>query len=932
MTFLGQIFKGFGLFGKHAEDHPRRTYSLRNTLITIVITTLSVVAGLVGLAMWNASTSIRDLSTALLESSTKTTATTIESEIANRVALLETLADPSLSRDASGDLITRFNRARAAGAARVASLDGPAASAFLATYQLPMPGNKAVLSDLHFAPATHAPEIAIAVRAPTARAPHSITVITMPPDQLIQGLTAQAQGEDSLLFAVTDSDGRIIARSRNPEKFVGKRAPDWDKLLAVGKKSGTFMALTAEGAPIVFAFRKLSNTPGWAVVVGEPRARFDARWQNPANTVLIANVLAALFALLAALALLRLTLKPVEALAAHSRRVARGENARASELQMVTSIREFETLRQSLEGAEQALRERANTVKEAMDVLAVSERRYRTLAQVGTLVSFQSTQQGRLTNVSGWEALTGIPDREAPQRWWHRIHPEDRAAVRYEIDKAVQISRMASFEFRVRTAHNTWQWVRARAAPIRSGDNGPAEWVGVLEDVDERRRAQERIWHLAHHDALTGLHNRTYLEERLPELMMQATLANTGFALHLFDIDKFKEVNDTGGHSAGDSLLISIARSVIEISSTHLVARLGGDEFVVVQTGVKYAAEAQAFAEQLLAHLRLTPCTSSASGYVNASLGFARYPSDGHTPNLLFRNADIALYQAKKTGRGEACCFTAKMAQDIQERRSLEKELFRAVTTRTEELNVVYQPQFRTCDHSLIGYEALARWNHPVRGAIPPTTFVPIAEESGLITKLDSLILRDACRNAIHWPSHLMLAANISVIQFTQADLPDRVAAILQETGFPPERLELEVTEGVLIRDREMALQVLRRLKAMGLRIALDDFGTGYSSLEYLHTFPFDRVKIDQSFIRDLTPGSHADAIVRSITSLGKTLQFEVLAEGIETEEQLALLTAYDCDYVQGFLLGEPREHVLQFVGDDYNRRDKPSRAATNGS
>lgn len=931
MAFSGQIFKGYGLFGTKTEDRTRRTYGLRSALITLVLTSLFVTSALVGLATWDASTSIHDLSTALLESSTKSTVSAIEGKIANRVALLEALAAPSLSRNASDDLIARFNHTSAAGDAHAASLDGAAAVAFLATYHLPVPREEPVVSDLHLTPAAHKPEIAIAIRSPDARAPDRITVMTMPPAQLIQGLAAQAQNHTPLLFTVTDSKGRVMARSRNPEKYVGKQAPNWAALPIIGRSGGTFPAHTAEGAPGVFAFRTLTNTPGWVVVVGEPRAHFNARWQNPANAVLIANALAALFALLAALGLLRLTLKPVEALAAHSQRIARGENARASELQMVTSIREFETLRQSLEGAEQTLSDHANTAKEAMDILAVSERRYRTLAQVGTLVSFESSQQGQLTNVSGWETLTGTPDHDAPQRWWRSVHPQDRPAVLYEINKAVRVSRMASFEFRVRTARMIWRWVRARAAPVRTNDNALVEWVGVLEDVDEQRRAQERISHMAHHDALTGLHNRTYLEERLPELMNQATRGNTGLALHVFDIDRFKEVNDIGGHSAGDCLLVAVARALTAMAGPHLVARLGGDEFVIVQSDVKYAANAQTFSEQVLARLRLIPSTSAASGHVSASLGLARYPCDGHTPKLLLRNADIALCQAKKTGRGEACCFTEKMARDMQERRSLERDLFRAATTRTEELSVVYQPQFRTRDRCLIGYEALARWNHPARGAIPPTTFIPLAEESGLIDTLNDLILREACRNAAHWPAHLTLAVNISVLQFTQTCLPGRVAAILQDTGLPPERLELEVTEGVLIRDRNLALQVLRQLKAMGIRIALDDFGTGYSSLEYLHTFPFHRVKIDQSFIRDLTPGSHADAIVRSIISLGETLRFEVMAEGVETEQQLALLSAYNCDYVQGFLLGEPHKDVLQFAPAIQNCAEHPARAAFPG-
>lgn len=892
------------LFVINADKDANRTRGLRTTLISVVVITLALIVILVGLAMWNASNSFRSLSTALLENSTKSIAMSIEGEINTRVALLETLASPNLPRRTSNDLIIRFNQVRSADRPHLAVLDGVAAQRALSRYNIPPPHDGAVLSDVHFPAGSLQPEIAIAVRSPGTS---GITIMTMPPGRLIQGLSIADQGKDALLFAVTDSKGRIIARSRNPQKYVGKKTPDWEKLLAVRRANGTFMAKTAEGAPIIFAFRKLAHTPGWMVVAGEPLARFNARWQTPANIVLTALALAAILALLAVLGLSRIILKPVEMLAAHSQRVARGENARASDLKLVTSIKEFETLRQSLDDAEQTLRERASTVKEAMEVLSVSEHRYRALAQVGTLVSFEADAEGKVIAVSGWEALTGVPDADAPERWWDNIHADDRQSLQIEIDHAASSPpRMGGVEFRVRTVRDEWQWVRARATPIHTASGALAEWVGVLEDVDERRRAQERIWHLAHHDALTGLCNRTYLEERLPELMMQATLANTGLAVHLFDVDKFKEVNDTGGHSAGDALLIAIASAIRDVANDYLAARIGGDEFVIVQPDVKHPADAEQFAERLLTRLRLTPSSNATSGFVNASLGYARYPRDGHTAKLLIRNADIALYEAKKLGRGEACCFTDKMARAIQERRMLEKELFRAVTTRTDEISVVYQPQFRTRDRQLIGYEALARWTHPIRGAIPPKTFIPIAEESGMITRLGTLLLREACKEATRWPSDMLLAANLSAMQIMQADLPEKVHAILLETGLSPKRLEFEITEGVLIRDRDLALHVLRRLKAMGIRIALDDFGTGYSSLEYLHTFPFDKVKIDQSFTRDLSRDSYAGAIIRSITSLGKTLHFEVLAEGVEQEEQLTLLADYECEFVQGYLLGAP--------------------------
>jgi diguanylate cyclase (GGDEF)-like protein/PAS domain S-box-containing protein len=440
---------------------------------------------------------------------------------------------------------------------------------------------------------------------------------------------------------------------------------------------------------------------------------------------------------------------------------------------------------------------------------------------------------------------------------------------------------------------------------IRKLGEGGGEAVMAVRDLSDRKRAEQRIQHLAHHDSLTGLANRTLFRDRLAQAMALAERSGRGVALLCLDLDGFKAVNDLLGHPVGDAVLVEVGNRLVAcLRDSDTVARLGGDEFAIVQSFIDQPRGAAGLAARVVELLAEPFEVEGQRVCIGTSVGVALFPSDATAPETLLRDADLALYRAKHDGKGTFRFFEQAMDERLQQRRMMEQELRLAMLR--EEFSLHYQPLFDGASLAIEGFEALLRWQHPERGRISPGEFVPVAEESGLIAPLGRWVLQTACAEAASWPVPWRVAVNLSPAQFKQRDLPQTVGQILRETGLAPSRLELEITEGILIDDSARALVILGELKALGVRIALDDFGTGYSSLSYLRRFPFDKLKIDASFVRALGEGGEAEAIVRAIMALGRSLGLCVTAEGVETEDQLARLRAEDCDQVQGFLLGRP--------------------------
>jgi diguanylate cyclase (GGDEF)-like protein/PAS domain S-box-containing protein len=443
--------------------------------------------------------------------------------------------------------------------------------------------------------------------------------------------------------------------------------------------------------------------------------------------------------------------------------------------------------------------------------------------------------------------------------------------------------------------------LRVIEQPMPSGG-----WVSTLEDITEWRTAQAQISHMAHHDALTNLPNRTLFREQLDQALRRVTRDERVAVLYL-DLDHFKDVNDSLGHPIGDDLLKEVARRLSEsIRDGDTACRLGGDEFAVVQVGGDLQpSTASALASRLIEVIGAPYTIQGHQLIVGTSIGISMAPDDGSDPDQVMKNADMALYRAKADGRGTFRFFETGMDARAQARRVLELDL-RAGLSRGE-FEVYYQPIHDLKADQIICFEALVRWNHPHRGMTPPADFIPLAEETGLIIPIGDWVLRKACMDAASWSQDVSVAVNLSPAQFKNRNLVPSVMAALSASGLAAHRLELEITESVLLQDSEITLAILHKLRDFGIRISMDDFGTGYSSLSYLRSFPFDKIKIDQSFVRELASRGDSMAIVRAVTGLGKSLGISTTAEGVETSEQLALLRSEGCTEVQGYFFNPPR-------------------------
>jgi diguanylate cyclase (GGDEF)-like protein len=440
-------------------------------------------------------------------------------------------------------------------------------------------------------------------------------------------------------------------------------------------------------------------------------------------------------------------------------------------------------------------------------------------------------------------------------------------------------------------------------------------WIATHEDITERQRAEERIVHMARHDALTDLPNRTMLRECL-EYELKRVKRGQSLAMLCLDLDHFKSVNDTLGHPVGDELLKVVAERLRGCTrAPDTIARLGGDEFAIVMTGVEDPSDAAALAKRIRESITRPYYIDGHQIIADISIGISVAPVDAVEPDLLLKNADMALYGAKADGRGAYRFFEPEMDSRMKARRELDMDLRKALVK--DEFELYYQPLVNLQNNEITAFEALLRWNHPVRGLISPADFIPIAEETGLIIPLGEWVLRRACRETANWPLHIKVAVNLSPAQLKSRNLTDVVIEALTTSGMPPNRLQLEITETVLMQNTFNTLATLEKLRALGVQIALDDFGTGYSSLSYLRSFPFDKIKIDRSFIQDLSNGAEPLAIVHAVAGLAKSLNMISTAEGVETRQQLETLQSVGCVEMQGYLFSRarpPDEIVRMFL------------------
>ncbi len=540
--------------------------------------------------------------------------------------------------------------------------------------------------------------------------------------------------------------------------------------------------------------------------------------------------------------------------------------------------------------------------------LAASEARFRDVAEATSDWIWEVDADYRLTYLSGrFEAVTGLP----PASWLGRplselLSCDGQPLIDWLSTPLRPKADRSTLDCRYLAADGQRRTCRIASGPISKDIRGDSHYRGTASDITEEVEAQARLQHLSQHDALTGLANRNHLREFLEGKLNNLPPIEQPLVMLSIDLDRFKPINDALGHAAGDQVLHEVARRLRECTrDDDLLARHGGDEFVMVLSGIYSRENIDQLCGRLIEKIKQPFLIENQEVFIGASIGIAMAPQDAGQVEELLRYADMALYQAKAAGRNTWRFYAQEMNERIVERRQLEQDL-RLALNRTDQLCLHYQPRYRVDGLQLAGAEALVRWQHPQRGLLGPDHFIPLAEETGLIVPLGTWVLRNACIEAMRWTQALPVSVNLSPLQFRCSDLVDQVRSALDESGLPADRLELEITESVMLEDAEGARVTLKQLKALGLHLSMDDFGTGYSSLSYLHTYSFDTLKIDRSFIADLDVSPDRRAIVQAIIGLGRALSMTVTAEGVENQRQLGLLQEDGCYEAQGYYLSPP--------------------------
>ncbi len=548
-------------------------------------------------------------------------------------------------------------------------------------------------------------------------------------------------------------------------------------------------------------------------------------------------------------------------------------------------------------------------IRQPYEALRKSEGRFRALTELSVDGYWEQDRNFRFTQVSqsfngmGMQAMLGRTRWELPVLG---VSAEQWQAHRAQLERH---EPFRDFVYQVEVAPGQVRTLAANGSPLFGEDGEFLGYQGVGRDITEQLAAEKRIEFLAYHDTLTGLPNHRLLQEQFVQLTTQSLQPETRAALLLLDLDNFKGINDILGHDSGDALLREVARRLrAKARDLDVVSRQGGDEFYVLMPGLRHTDDVALLASKLMESLQEPMMLGGQEIVTSASMGVAIYPDDGRDLETLRKKADVAMYQAKQAGRNTYRFFDAAMNLEAFEHLSLRNGLHRALER--DELTLHYQPQFDLASGAVIGVEALLRWRHPERGLIPPGRFIPVAEESGLIVPIGVWVLREACRQAAHWHhaglTGLTMAVNLSAVQFKRGDVEQSVLRALEESGLSPQLLELELTESILIQNAEGVLASLKRLKQLGVKLSIDDFGTGYSSLSYLKRFDIDKLKIDQSFVRDLASDEDDAAIVRAVIQMAHGLNLKTIAEGVETEEMLESLCRFGCDEAQGYHFARP--------------------------
>ncbi len=550
--------------------------------------------------------------------------------------------------------------------------------------------------------------------------------------------------------------------------------------------------------------------------------------------------------------------------------------------------------------------------KRSEAALRQAEEKYRGIFEDAVIGIFQATPEGRLVSIN--RALAQMHGYDSPEEMLHAIK-DVRTQLLADPSRMIKLVRLVSergvvrgTELEILRKDGTRKWVRMNMRAIRDDGGNIVLREGTVEDINEHKAAQERMRFLAYYDALTELPHRALLQDRLENALAGARRTGEKVALLFLDLDRFKSINDSFGHTFGDIVLKEIARRLKECVREHTVARVGGDEFLILLGNLKDPADAAIAANRLMDAMEGSFTIQGRTINVGCSVGVSIFPEHGTDSETLIRNADAAMYSAKDGGRNGVRYFTDAMNAQAVERLTMDRNLRQALER--DEFFLLYQPQMEIESGKITGFEALLRWRQPELGVIPPGRFISIAENNGLILPIGEWVLRSACAQARRWQeaglSPVPVAVNVSAVQFRQESFRALIRRVLAETGLAPEYLELELTESVLLSNADVTMSVLQELKEMGLKLSIDDFGTGYSSFSYLRHFSVDKLKIDQTFVRDVATDAGDAAITIAIIGLAKSLEIKVIAEGVENEAQMFFLREHRCDQIQGFYCSEP--------------------------
>lgn len=581
---------------------------------------------------------------------------------------------------------------------------------------------------------------------------------------------------------------------------------------------------------------------------------------------------------------------------------------------LIQSYEELEAVHGQLMATEEALKEKYSALLKSEIALKDSEERYR-LALEGTSdgIWVHDTTKEENFVFNRTKEILGYEEDEMPntlESWQSIIHPEDIVET-MEI-RSKYLSRMIpsyEHEYRLRAKTGEYRWIASRGKAVWDEHGNPVRMIGSHKDITNQKLAEEKIYRLAYYDSLTDLPNRVVFDESLSTVLEEAKAKREMTALLYLDLDNFKMVNDTLGHIFGDLLLKNVGELLKRcLDERGIVARVGGDEFCILLSSINSKEEVIPVVEKVLAAFQNPWILDDREFYITTSIGIAAYPLDGEDRHTLLRNADTAMYGAKDYGKNNYRFYTVDMNKKIVEKLEMSNSLRRALERK--ELLLYYQPQVDLEKGKIVGVEALVRWNHPIWGMVSPVKFIPIAEETGMIMAIGEWVLREACSQSKKWreagyPS-IGFGVNLSAQQFQQQDLVEMIHSIILENELEPQHLELEITESLAMKDLEHTVDILKRLRSLGIKIALDDFGTGYSSLNYLKQLPIDTLKIDKSFVNDITMGSNEEAIAKSLITLAHSMSLIVTAEGIETKDQYMFLQEQCCDKAQGYLFSKP--------------------------